>query len=181
MSRYTRKENQTKKLIQKQNEWNKHFPIGTPVAYHSVLPPIQPPTHTTTRSLAWVVGDHSVFVSVEGVTGGVLIDHLTPLINYYRYDDRTYVCIDEWGEAYGSGDTSVECRSYPLLKKTTKGAWIGDKIYKKWVSNTSKKRFAYPTKEEALKSFILRKKRQINILEKRLDRAKIAINLAQTM
>lgn len=39
----------------------------------------------------------------------------------------------------------------------------------KWVSKTSRKRFAYPTIQEAIDSFRARKSRQRKILERQLD------------
>ena len=67
-----------------------------------------------------------------------------------------------------------------LEKETSKGYWIvsenPDSIYKhehaiKWVSKRSKKRFAYPTKKEALNNFIARKYREIKIYEQRIKNA----------
>jgi hypothetical protein len=50
---------------------------------------------------------------------------------------------------------------------------------KRWVSKTSRKRFAYPTLKEALHNFRARKNRQISILTHRLERAKTALNIAK--
>lgn len=61
------------------NNWNAGFPSGTPVRYHS----LKAEDHTLedecvvtrTRSRAWVLGcDHAV-VKVEGVAGGVSLEH----------------------------------------------------------------------------------------------------------
>lgn len=55
--------------------------------------------------------------------------------------------------------------TYPVTKHTPCGCWI-DLGYreKRFILNDSRKRFAYPTKEEAKASFLARKKRQLGIL-----------------
>ena len=67
--------------------------------------------------------------------------------------------------------------TYQLIKETAKGYWIdvGYPQKGKWVSKTSKKRYAYPTREEAKENFIARKKRQISILSGQLENAKAAL------
>lgn len=63
---------------------------------------------------------------------------------------------------------------FPIVSRTPKGVRIETGNYEwkdgkyiritKWVSNTAKKRFAHPTREEALTGLYWRKKRQIGIL-----------------
>lgn len=68
---------------------------------------------------------------------------------------------------------TIKYRKYFIIKETPKGFWVGDKHYwKRWVSKDGRKRFAHPTKEEALFGFIKRKEKQIKILEAQLNRAK---------
>ncbi|NTU49579.1 MAG: hypothetical protein HGA87_01550 [Desulfobulbaceae bacterium] len=78
-------------------------------------------------------------------------------MKFYRYD--AYV----WGDFLSVG---MRCEEYRLIRETPKGYWIEDEwsIDKRWVSKTARKRYAYPTKAEALDSFIARKRRQISIL-----------------
>jgi hypothetical protein len=52
-------------------------------------------------------------------------------------------------------------KRYKVLRYTPKGCWISDLGIDRWVSLSSRKRFAYPTKEEAVKSYTLRKKREL--------------------
>lgn len=73
---------------------------------------------------------------------------------------------------------------YKVLKETPRGYWIQlypsrweNRVSRKWVNKYSKKRFAYPSKEEALASFLARKRRQIQILQSQLDRAKVALSI----
>jgi hypothetical protein len=93
-------------------------------------------------------------------------------MNFYRYEDiNTY-----------DGPRIVE-KTYNLVKETTHGYWINNIFLffgegKRWVSKTSRKRFAYPTKNEALQSFIARKTRQITILQYNLKRAQESLQLA---
>lgn len=53
--------------------------------------------------------------------------------------------------------------------------------HKRWVSKTSKKRYAYPTKGQALESFMARKKRLIDICEHKIKVARIALEMARHM
>lgn len=59
-------------------EWNARYPVGTPVRYWPVYPPIDgiPPVDTATRSEAWTLGDGTVVVSVVGRSGGVALSHV---------------------------------------------------------------------------------------------------------
>ncbi len=77
---------------------------------------------------------------------------------------------------------------FNLIKETPCGWWIQRMDQwnyltenKRWVSKTTRKRYAYPTKEEALVNFKARKRRQIAILEYQLDRAKQEQIIAKNM
>ena len=61
--------------------WNVAYPVGTAVRYWPVYPPIDgiPPVDTTTRSVAWTLGDWSVVVLVAGKSGGVHLSHVEVL------------------------------------------------------------------------------------------------------
>lgn len=64
----------------------------------------------------------------------------------------------------------IVLKTLQILKETPKGYWIRDRHYwKKWVSKDARKRYAYPTKKEALFNFKLRKERQEKILKARLE------------
>lgn len=102
-------------------------------------------------------------------------------MKFYRYVDVQY----EMGPR-------IELRTFYMVRETPKGYWIhnsptfkegGGTIYfvgdrKRWISKTSRKRYAYPTKKEALLAFKARKRRQIDILEYRANRAKLALSAA---
>ena len=101
----------------------------------------------------------------------------------YRYEDVSYGVLNEWEEVAGSY-VKVHEREFEVTKETPKGYWI--KLFscfndKKWVSSTARNRFAFPTKEEAIVNFEARKKRQIQILEARLKKAKEALNFVEPL
>jgi hypothetical protein len=50
-----------------------------------------------------------------------------------------------------------------------------------WVSKTAKKRYAYPTKDEALTNFIKRNERRVKILSRQVTVCKMSIAEATRM
>jgi hypothetical protein len=71
----------------------------------------------------------------------------------------------------------LRCLEFPVRRQTPCGFWIRDDWQGKdrFVRKDTRKRFAHPDKESALKSFELRKVRQIKILEGQLRHAKFAL------
>lgn len=109
---------------------------------------------------------------------------------FFRYEIVEYASIDYDGEYTNLSsfpNPKVELRKYNLWKETPKGYWIGygtpDTLRGrgKWISKTGKKRFAYPTKKEALNNFIMRNERRVKILSSQLESCKISINIAKKM
>ena len=114
---------------------------------------------------------------------------------FYRYRDLLYA----WN--YLSDIAIVELKLDALyeVKETPCGWWISEDPYYKrnqeefkilpkwdwgkprWVSKTSRRRYAFPTKEEALVSFKARKRRQITILTHQLSQAKEALRKAKEL
>lgn len=87
--------------------------------------------------------------------------------------------VDQHGEFVKSvfPDVRLYFESLVLLRETKKGYWIsasGFEYGKIWVSKTAKKRYAYPSKKEALTSFIKRKERQLLILNAQANICEIA-------
>jgi hypothetical protein len=75
----------------------------------------------------------------------------------------------------------VDRRKFEVIKETPCGYWI--RLYesfddKKWVSKVAKKRFAYPSRSEALTNFKARKRRQMEILQAQLNQATAALRWA---
>lgn len=66
--------------------------------------------------------------------------------------------------------------SFPILKETPRGVWIGHYGKQKFVlAGNDGKRFGYSTREAALTSFRKRKTRQIGFLSVQLDNVKFAL------
>ena len=110
-------------------------------------------------------------------------------MKFYRYEAVQYAVIGDDGEYTDSHlpNPKLELRTYDLLRETSKGYWIGygslgysRYSWKKWVSKTSKKRFAYPTEKEALTNYIKRTERRLEILERQVFTCKISLDLAKT-
>ena len=57
--------------------WNRAWPVGTRVVYHSVIGEAKG-IHTRTRSQAYVLSGHTAVVFVEGVAGCVALDAVDP-------------------------------------------------------------------------------------------------------
>jgi hypothetical protein len=73
---------------------------------------------------------------------------------------------------------------FVVVKQTPCGSWIQPYnacpwMRPKFVLDSGKKRFAYPTKELAIDSYIIRKNKQIGIIQARLDNAKLWLDQAQ--
>lgn len=100
----------------------------------------------------------------------------------YRYEDVRFAGMpigDGW-EEYGSSRLEIVCHRIRVTEETKCGYWVDwPSIFhtRRWVSKTSKKRFAHPTEGEAWKSFQKRKERQIQIYTARLRQAKEALAL----
>jgi hypothetical protein len=116
---------------------------------------------------------------------------------YYRYDGISYAPpADEYGDpGRGPGSQSLHLQKYKVLKHTPKGVWLQIGTYfdedawektreqvlkekKRFVLHSARKRFACPTEELALESFIERKKRQASIYRARAYEADGFIDLA---
>ena len=106
-------------------------------------------------------------------------------MKFYRYTTVEYAYYDSMSDEYRSRpfpDPHLQCTEYDLIRETPKGYWVGLKGLEsldRWVSKTARKRFAYPTKAEALNSFIIRKERQIAILTRQLQAAEVALEKAK--
>lgn len=105
---------------------------------------------------------------------------------FYRYTDRHVTYTNQTEESY------LDLDRYKVVKITPKGCWIvheyefqyagvADHLIctKKFILETSCRKFAWPTIEEAQNSFKIRKSRQIWHLERQLNKTKIALKLAQ--
>jgi hypothetical protein len=105
-------------------------------------------------------------------------------MRFYRYEAIQYAEHDYDGELVSPKypNPKLELNVYELISETPHGYWIGyDLIKLKWISKTSKKKFAYPTKEEALTNFIKRNEKRIKILEYQIMYCKISLGHAMKL
>lgn len=86
----------------------------------------------------------------------------------YRYvDDRVWVSYDK------PDVKTFRLLTIPIVKETPKGYWVQQYFGKKrFCLNDARKKWAYRTKEDALQSYIIRKKREIERAERTLYNAK---------
>lgn len=91
---------------------------------------------------------------------------------WYRYTERGHVRLD--------GPRDLPSYQYPVVRETPCGVWLQDGFRRRWVSKTARKRFAYPTREEARESYRIRKRRHVEHLETQLRRARELLKQAET-
>lgn len=111
----------------------------------------------------------------------------TTKIKFYRYEIRQYSNYgrDMEGEIIQSNfppRVALELLEFELLRETPMGFWIcnpGFFFYKKWVSKTARKRYAYPTKAEAMKNFIKRTEKRVKILLNQVYACEEGLKLAK--
>ena len=67
------------------------------------------------------------------------------------------------------GPPRVSVLGYKVVRRTPKGVWLDYYGTEKFVLRDAHKRWACPTKEEAMESFWARKRRQVKILRAQLQ------------
>lgn len=89
---------------------------------------------------------------------------------FYRYEDMFY-----------ESGPKIDLLKFEMIRETPKGWWISPYYpfgwyeydeRRRWVSKTAVRRYAYPTKKEALHNYRMRKIRQMGILRAKLADAK---------
>ena len=103
---------------------------------------------------------------------------------YYRYDlESTF--FDDFNLSSKDDDFKLVCRKFRVIKNTPKGCWVDKSQYvsfhKRFILNSSKKKYCYPTQEQALDAYIFRKERQISILIEQKLTAEIGLRLAKKL
>lgn len=94
---------------------------------------------------------------------------------WYRYEARHYAPpIDEFDNVCGEGSRELVLVEFPVLRETRCGVRLTDG---KFILKQARKRFACPTKEEAMESFKRRKIVQISILKAQLRSAELDLAL----
>lgn len=95
-------------------------------------------------------------------------------MKFYRYELRDF--------SYEIINIRLVLIEFDCYRETPKGYWIWrPALYSKkvWIRKKSKKRYAYPTKEEALSNLVARTKRRISILEYQMKLSKLGLELAE--
>jgi hypothetical protein len=113
------------------------------------------------------------------------------ITHLYRFEVDRKLHFEDYGkDFYSSSFPFLKLEKYPVTKETEKGFWIGketwwytDRSKKiienwKWVSKTSRKRFAWPSKEEALEGYRQKKLAYVRHATKTLQKAKYELSLA---
>lgn len=104
-----------------------------------------------------------------------MIDSPEPSLLYRAYG---YASWDTGGRMTGY----VTFDTFPVRRRTPKGVWITDHIYRdRFVLLSGVKRYAYPTKEEALESFRRRKQRELLLLKNRIERVSFQLERADDL
>jgi len=93
-----------------------------------------------------------------------------------KLDEHPYLyrCDGEISDSFMSFVSyRIVFKKHFIIKETPCGYWVEDHhFWKRWVSKDGRKRYAHPTKKEALFAFKKRKEKQIKILESQLCGAK---------
>ena len=102
-------------------------------------------------------------------------------MKYFRFSELFWAGpVDEVGNECGPGAIEIVLSTYEVLRRTPKGAWLDLGFGgRRFVRDSGKKRFACPTEEEAKESFRRRKGRQIAILTRQLESARLALELIE--
>jgi hypothetical protein len=106
-------------------------------------------------------------------------------MKFYRYETYQTCSYDSEYDTYSTSYPKLKPYEYSLHKETQKGYWI--RLFEldyppyrlKWIPKESRKRFAYPTKKEALDNFIHRTKASIRIMKARISVAEYALDRAE--
>lgn len=93
-------------------------------------------------------------------------------MTFYRYELINY-----------ESGPKLLIRELYLRKETPKGYWIGEKYSstRRWVSKTSRKRYAYPTKEAAFVNYIKRTERRELILKHQIQGCEAGLIIAKKL
>lgn len=91
-------------------------------------------------------------------------------MQFYRY------VLNDVSTEFAS-DIQIDLRIYNLVKETPKGYWIDRSNWfdKHWIPKTSRKRFAYPTKEEAWLNFTKRIEKRHRLAKHQVDICELAL------
>lgn len=97
----------------------------------------------------------------------------SPIGFLYRFENQSYSQSSGWDDDVYYTVTYIELEAHPILNKTPKGWTIlaDNGLGWRFVSQTSRKRFAHRTVVGAFKGFIARKEAQARIYQGLADKA----------
>ena len=103
----------------------------------------------------------------------------------YRIEDKTYASVNPYKYEWGNDDeydfyTQLNLHAY-IIRSVTPCGWTikadNGNGYR-FISKTTNKQFALPSIEQAVESYIARKKKQAAIYEARAQKARMCIEMA---
>ena len=101
------------------------------------------------------------------------------MTHFYRYEDVAYASFpDDYEGRASPGRLEVRLSHFKVIKATPCGVQLD---IGRFVKTSGRKRFAWPTKAEALESFKARKQRQLGILRAQASRAERALAMAASL
>ncbi len=107
---------------------------------------------------------------------------------WYRYQEVHYSGpVNDYGDPIpNSGTVEVHLVKFAVTRITPKGVWVAehmpmrhDPLYDKLIVHSWRKKYAHPTKWEALTAFKARKRRNISIYEARIRSIRKALEYAE--
>ncbi|MGJ4945154.1 hypothetical protein ACQR1W_31655 [Bradyrhizobium sp. HKCCYLS1011] len=114
------------------------------------------------------MSNHAVFMKPPNIVYPFGYPSGTNMQVLWRCEAQRYsYVIDADADRYGVTAPELQMTWYAITRRTPKGAWISGRF----VLLTAHKRWACPTQEEAIESFIARKQKHIRILMSNLKRA----------
>ena len=81
--------------------------------------------------------------------------------------------------SYDRNHPGYQLERLPILSRTSRGVWLNWYGQKKFCLTKSRKKFAYPTVELAFDSYVIRRTRQKQYLERDLAKVNILLELAK--
>jgi hypothetical protein len=99
---------------------------------------------------------------------------LTDTLWYRVVDGRYAPPLDEWEYPVGQGRVYVSIHEYRVTRETPKGVWLDNG---RFVLRDARKRWACPTRDEAVESFLARKRRQLRLLNSTVSQVEQAVTM----
>lgn len=88
------------------------------------------------------------------------------------FDDLLTTKLYRYEDSYEQFPSQPSLMTFKVIRETEKSYLIDNWGVNKWVRQEGTNCFAWDTKEKAIRNYLMRKRRQIKIYEKMLNRAK---------